>query len=206
MTDTKNSTNETFNTLEKYDTIIAYTNNEDIPEKFVQDAEANAVTVDLTNEELRKCFFENYKIEKLPCLITAGVPVYDNENYKESLEKAKAHAYEKTVLKINTILEKHENFVFIKGTPTRPECGFTSQLITLLKDVGLENGKDYGFLNIYEHENIRQALKKLNNWKTFPQVYLNGEFCGGLDVLRDMEGNGSLQELVAKYRIKANIQ
>ncbi|KAM0676787.1 glutaredoxin [Binucleata daphniae] len=202
----KNVPEETFKILEKYDTIIAYSNDNDIPDKFMKDAEANYVTVDLTNEILRNTFLQTYKIEKLPCIITANVAVYDDENYEENIKKAKESMYLMTVDKINELLAPHDNFIFIKGTPTRPECGFTGQLISLLREFGLENGKDYDYLNIFEHENIRQALKKMNRWNTFPQVYIMREFCGGLDVLQDMKLNGSLQTLIDSYHKKNNKQ
>ena len=75
--------------------------------------------------------------------------------------------------------------LFMKGTPSAPQCGFSRQLVSLLR----ENGVRYGFFNILADDEVRQGLKKFSDWPTFPQLYLGGELIGGLDIVREELGN-----------------
>ncbi|ETN78209.1 monothiol glutaredoxin, Grx4 family [Necator americanus] len=86
---------------------------------------------------------------------------------------------------LNTRLEKliksHRLMLFMKGSPDSPQCGFSNQMISLLKDINA----DFGSFDILSDEDVRQGLKTYSNWPTFPQLYLDGELIGGLDVFRE---------------------
>ena len=69
--------------------------------------------------------------------------------------------------------------LFMKGTPSAPQCGFSRQLVSLLR----ENGVKYGFFNILADEDVRQGLKEYADWPTFPQLWTGGELVGGLDIV-----------------------
>lgn len=69
--------------------------------------------------------------------------------------------------------------LFMKGTPSAPQCGFSRQLVALLR----ENGVKYGFFNILADEDVRQGLKEYAEWPTFPQLWIKGELVGGLDIV-----------------------
>ena len=69
--------------------------------------------------------------------------------------------------------------LFMKGTPSSPQCGFSRQLVGLLR----ENGVKYGFFNILADEDVRQGLKEFADWPTFPQLWVKGELIGGLDIV-----------------------
>ena len=69
--------------------------------------------------------------------------------------------------------------LFMKGTPSTPQCGFSRQLVGLLREKGVR----YGFFNILADEEVRQGLKVYSEWPTFPQLYLKGELIGGLDIV-----------------------
>lgn len=69
--------------------------------------------------------------------------------------------------------------LFMKGTPSSPQCGFSRQLVGLLR----ENGVKYGFFNILADEDVRQGLKEFADWPTFPQLWVRGELIGGLDIV-----------------------
>lgn len=71
--------------------------------------------------------------------------------------------------------------VFIKGSPSAPQCGFSRQLVAILR----EHQVRFGFFDILKDDNVRQGLKKFSDWPTFPQVYMNGEFQGGLDIVKE---------------------
>lgn len=69
--------------------------------------------------------------------------------------------------------------LFMKGTPSAPQCGFSRQLVALLR----ENGVKYGFFNILADDEVRQGLKEFADWPTFPQLWVGGELVGGLDIV-----------------------
>jgi len=69
--------------------------------------------------------------------------------------------------------------LFMKGTPSSPQCGFSRQLVALLR----ENGVRYGFFNILADDEVRQGLKEFADWPTFPQLWVDGELVGGLDIV-----------------------
>ena len=76
--------------------------------------------------------------------------------------------------------------LFMKGTPSAPQCGFSRQLVSLLR----ENNVRYGFFNILADDEVRQGLKEYSDWPTFPQLYLKGELVGGLDIVKEeLEAN-----------------
>lgn len=89
---------------------------------------------------------------------------------------------------------ENENIIFIKGTPTRPECKFTREVVKLLEEVGLE-GK-YAHFNIFEDEEMRQDMKKINKYETYPQIYLKNKFIGGIDALKRIRDDGSLEKIM----------
>lgn len=69
--------------------------------------------------------------------------------------------------------------LFMKGTPSGPQCGFSRQIVAILR----ENGVKYGFFNILADEDVRQGLKEFADWPTFPQLWVKGELVGGLDIV-----------------------
>ena len=71
--------------------------------------------------------------------------------------------------------------LFMKGTPAAPQCGFSRQLVALLR----ERGVRYGFFNILADDEVRQGLKTFSDWPTFPQLYVEGELTGGLDIVKE---------------------
>lgn len=76
--------------------------------------------------------------------------------------------------------------LFMKGTPSAPQCGFSRQLVSILREQGVR----YGFFNILADDEVRQGLKEFADWPTFPQLWLGGELVGGLDIVKEeMEGN-----------------
>ena len=82
--------------------------------------------------------------------------------------------------------------LFMKGTPTFPQCGFSSQVVQILDYLGI----DYKGVNVLENMDIRQGVKEYSNWPTIPQLYVKGEFVGGCDIIREMFQAGELQSLM----------
>ncbi len=84
-------------------------------------------------------------------------------------------------------------FLFMKGTPQQPMCGFSANVIQTLNNLGV----DYSTYNIFDDENIRQGIKEYANWPTIPQLYIEGEFIGGHDIVVQMAEAGDLQKKLA---------
>jgi monothiol glutaredoxin len=84
--------------------------------------------------------------------------------------------------------------LFMKGTAQFPQCGFSGKAIQLLKANGV---KEMVTINVLEDDEVRQAVKDFSNWPTIPQLYVNGEFIGGSDIMAEMNANGELSKLFA---------
>ncbi|KAF9115486.1 Glutaredoxin 3 [Mortierella sp. AM989] len=82
--------------------------------------------------------------------------------------------------------------IFIKGTPTAPRCQFSRQLLEILTAQNIR----FSSFNILADDEVRQAMKSFSDWPTFPQVYVKGEFVGGLDIVKEMVATGEFQALV----------
>ncbi len=81
--------------------------------------------------------------------------------------------------------------LFMKGTAQFPQCGFSGRAIQLLKANG---AKALVTVNVLEDDEVRQGIKEFSNWPTIPQLYINGEFIGGSDILAEMDENGELRK------------
>jgi monothiol glutaredoxin len=84
--------------------------------------------------------------------------------------------------------------LYMKGTPQFPQCGFSATVAEILKRCGVE---DYFSVNVLEDPEIRQGIKEFANWPTIPQLYVDGEFIGGCDIVREMYASGELQKVLA---------
>ncbi|MGF6148502.1 Monothiol glutaredoxin [Kingella potus] len=93
---------------------------------------------------------------------------------------------------IKEVLAEHPVVLFMKGTKQFPQCGFSSRAVQLLNAVGAQ----YVTVNVLENPEVRQGIKEYSNWPTIPQLYVNGEFIGGADILQEMYEAGELEELL----------
>ena len=84
--------------------------------------------------------------------------------------------------------------LYMKGTPQFPQCGFSANAVQILKACGVEQ---MFTVNVLEEPEIRQGIKEYANWPTIPQLYVNGEFVGGSDIMREMYQSGELHKLLA---------
>jgi monothiol glutaredoxin len=84
--------------------------------------------------------------------------------------------------------------LFMKGTPDFPQCGFSAQTVAALRAVGAE----FSYVNIFEEPEMREALKRLSNWPTYPQLYVKGELIGGCDIALEMYKSGQLKKLLTE--------
>jgi monothiol glutaredoxin len=85
--------------------------------------------------------------------------------------------------------------LYMKGTPQFPQCGFSATVAEILKRSGVD---EYFSVNVLADPDLRQGIKEFANWPTIPQLYVNGEFVGGCDIVREMYTSGELQKLLAQ--------
>lgn len=90
------------------------------------------------------------------------------------------------------LMEQSKVMLFMKGDPDTPRCGFSQKTVNLLRQEKVE----FGHYDILRDENVRQGLKKLNEWPTFPQIIVNGELIGGLDILKESIESGEFREML----------
>lgn len=93
---------------------------------------------------------------------------------------------------IDQAVKAHDVLLFMKGTPTFPQCGFSSTVVQILDVVGVE----YTATNVLENQDIREGIKTYSDWPTIPQLYVKGEFVGGCDIIREMYESGELKTLL----------
>ena len=102
-------------------------------------------------------------------------------------------------MSIQDVIKKQvgENRVvlYMKGTPDFPQCGFSANAVGILRACGVN---DPFTVNVLENPDIRQGIKEYANWPTIPQLYVNGEFVGGSDIMTEMYQSGELKKLLAK--------
>ncbi|WP_373796744.1 Grx4 family monothiol glutaredoxin [Neisseria dentiae] len=92
---------------------------------------------------------------------------------------------------IKEVVTTHRVVLFMKGTKQFPQCGFSLRAVQILQAAGCE---DFVTVNVLENEAVRQGIKEYSNWPTIPQLYINGEFMGGSDIMMEMFEAGELQE------------
>ena len=83
--------------------------------------------------------------------------------------------------------------LYMKGTPQQPQCGFSANAVRILNTLGV---KEFFSVDVLQDEEIRQGIKDYANWPTIPQLYINGEFVGGSDIMAEMYQSGELQKLL----------
>ena len=101
-----------------------------------------------------------------------------------------------TQQRIDQLVKGHDIVLFMKGTASFPQCGFSGRAIQILKASGVET-RGLTTVNVLEDPEIRQGIKDYSNWPTIPQLYVKGEFVGGSDIMMEMYESGELQQLVA---------
>ena len=91
-------------------------------------------------------------------------------------------------------VEGHPIVLYMKGSPQFPQCGFSATATQLLK---LSGAQDVFTVDVLQNPEIREGIKQYANWPTIPQLYVNGEFVGGCDIMKEMAQSGELQKIVA---------
>jgi len=94
----------------------------------------------------------------------------------------------------------HPVVLYMKGTPLMPQCGFSAMAVQALNACGV---REFFSVNVLEDPEIREGVKEFANWPTIPQLYVNGEFIGGSDIMRELYQSGELQKILEAAKQKA---
>jgi monothiol glutaredoxin len=98
--------------------------------------------------------------------------------------------------RIDELVKGNRVVLFMKGTAQFPMCGFSGRAIQILKACGAADLKTF---NVLEDDGVRQGIKDYASWPTIPQLYVNGEFVGGSDIMMEMYESGELQQVLASH-------
>ncbi len=90
-------------------------------------------------------------------------------------------------------IEKHPVILYMKGSKLMPMCGFSAQVVEILHELGTP----FETRNVLEDDQLRSSIKEFSNWPTLPQLYINGEFVGGCDVVTELYSSGELKKLLS---------
>ena len=93
---------------------------------------------------------------------------------------------------IDAQVKSNDVFLYMKGTPDFPMCGFSGRVVQILDYLGVE----YKSANVLEDQELREGIKAYTNWPTIPQLYVKGEFVGGSDIMMEMYESGELAQLL----------
>ena len=103
--------------------------------------------------------------------------------------------------RIETDIKANPVVLFMKGTPVFPQCGFSARVVQILSHMGVP----FKGVNVLEDMEIREGIKAYTNWPTIPQLYVNGEFVGGCDIVMEMFQAGELQSMLLQTAIYAGV-
>lgn len=95
---------------------------------------------------------------------------------------------------ITNDIKNNKVMIYMKGTPDFPQCGFSARTVEILKSYQVPIGAK----NVLDDENLRQGIKEFTEWPTIPQIFINGEFIGGCDIITEMHQSGELKKLLEK--------
>ncbi|KAF9329873.1 monothiol glutaredoxin grx5 [Linnemannia elongata] len=108
------------------------------------------------------------------------------------------HLSDSTKKTIEDAITQNKLVVFMKGTPHAPQCGFSRAVMQILSVQGVDMDGALKSFNILADEELRSGIKEYSSWPTIPQVYINGEFVGGCDIMLNMHQSGELEKLLLK--------
>jgi monothiol glutaredoxin len=93
---------------------------------------------------------------------------------------------------IDSHVKANRIMLYMKGSPSQPMCGFSASIVQILKNQGV----DFASVNVLDYPEVREGVKKYAQWPTIPQLYVDGEFVGGLDIVKDLEESGELGSML----------
>uniref|UniRef100_M4BCY9 Glutaredoxin domain-containing protein n=1 Tax=Hyaloperonospora arabidopsidis (strain Emoy2) TaxID=559515 RepID=M4BCY9_HYAAE len=122
-----------------------------------------------------------------------------HSDFQPQFHAAKSNDKDEVLKMIEKHVKTYPVMLYMKGTPSAPQCGFSMQVVRLLHAQGVS----FDSVNVLDHPEIRDGVKEFSQWPTIPQLYVKGEFVGGCDIITDMSKSGELAELLAEFKKEA---
>ncbi|CAI5735200.1 unnamed protein product [Hyaloperonospora brassicae] len=119
-----------------------------------------------------------------------------HSDFQPQYHAAKSNDKDEVLAMIEKHVKTYPVMLYMKGTPSAPQCGFSMQVVRILHAQGVS----FDSVNVLDHPEIRDGVKEFSQWPTIPQLYVNGEFVGGCDIITDMNKSGELAELLATFK------
>jgi monothiol glutaredoxin len=104
--------------------------------------------------------------------------------------------------RIQSEIDGNPVFLYMKGTPMFPQCGFSARVVQILSHLGVP----FSSANVLEEQELREGIKEFSQWPTVPQLYVKGEFVGGCDIVTEMFQSGELETLLAEKGVEHKAQ
>jgi monothiol glutaredoxin len=104
--------------------------------------------------------------------------------------------------RIQSEIDQNSVFLYMKGTPMFPQCGFSARVVQILSHLGVP----FGSANVLEEQELREGIKEFSQWPTVPQLYVRGEFVGGCDIVTEMFQSGELETFLAEKGVEHKAQ
>jgi len=104
--------------------------------------------------------------------------------------------------RIQSEIDENEVFLYMKGTPMFPQCGFSARVVQILTHLGVP----FRSANVLEEQELREGVKEFSQWPTIPQLYVKGEFVGGCDIVTEMFQSGELETLMEEKGVAHKAQ
>ncbi|XP_057307801.1 glutaredoxin-3-like [Hydractinia symbiolongicarpus] len=180
--------NEVFTELSKEFTrsIFARVEAEDVPE-ISQHYEIECVPTFIILKELKV-------IDKIEGADAGNLSKRVKHHATSFVAPVVCHAEMSLEDRLKKLINAQPCILFMKGSPSSPKCGFSRQIIEILQKHSIK----FGHFDILTDNEVRQGLKKFSEWPTYPQLYSNGELIGGLDIVKELEENDELEEMLPK--------
>ncbi len=123
--------------------------------------------------------------------------MFSDDSHSDFAAQRKTISGDEEALKmIKEHVENNPIMLYMKGNPSMPMCGFSATVVQTLQAEGV----DFSSVNVLDYPEIREGVKKFSEWPTIPQLYVNGEFIGGCDIVTSMAESGELKELFAELK------
>lgn len=190
---------DVFESLNRYSFVIFYNKMDDEISNFLKYVDQDDYTMikfeSESEDPLYLACMSHYKPIKVPFLLYRAGLIYSEECIPERIEQIDKENIEKCTTFIQNFVLNEGVTLFMKGSILNPKCRFSRQLASLIIQYGIKNIKSF---DILEDPILRHYMKKIMEWPTFPQIFINGEFYGGLDAFVELHGSGQLEKLLNK--------
>eukprot|EP00933_Yihiella_yeosuensis_P028396 TRINITY_DN22204_c0_g1_i1.p1 TRINITY_DN22204_c0_g1~~TRINITY_DN22204_c0_g1_i1.p1 ORF type:complete len:171 (+),score=25.83 TRINITY_DN22204_c0_g1_i1:19-531(+) len=130
--------------------------------------------------------------KKMPSTRYFSVAPESDDAFKPQVKAAPVEEDSDLQDQIKEVVTANKVVLFMKGTPDLPQCGYSSRVVQMLNHLGVP----YNACNVLQSPALREGIKIYSDWPTIPQLYINGEFVGGCDIITDMFSSGELHELL----------